>query len=127
LAKFLLSFLLTGLVLLQPLVRIGTLAVFSAKQKEIALKLCEKKDIPGNTCQGRCQLKKELKKISETERKSNATDKPDPEKQFFTRTTNLPRPVTAMDISVQHNWAAPSEVLQGHHLPLTPPPDTLVG
>jgi hypothetical protein len=40
-------------------------------QEYIAKMLCEKKEVKENTCNGHCHLKKELKKVSETENDSN--------------------------------------------------------
>jgi|GEM_PF-7079522 len=36
----------------------GTLARFNLNQTEIAQTLCVKKEVKGNTCQGKCHLKK---------------------------------------------------------------------
>lgn len=44
---------------------------FKINQDYIAKTLCEKKEEKENTCNGHCHLKKELKKISETENNSN--------------------------------------------------------
>lgn len=39
----------------------STLAQFSINQNEIAKKLCVKKDVANNTCQGKCHLAKMMK------------------------------------------------------------------
>ena len=44
---------------------------FKINQDYIAKTLCEKKEEKENTCDGHCHLKKELKKVSETENDSN--------------------------------------------------------
>ncbi len=44
---------------------------FKINQDYIAKTLCEKKEEKENTCNGHCHLKKELKKVSETENDSN--------------------------------------------------------
>ena len=44
---------------------------FKMNQDYIAKMLCEKKEEKENTCNGHCHLKKELKKVSETENDSN--------------------------------------------------------
>lgn len=41
-------------------------------QNYIAKNLCEKKEEKENTCNGHCHLKKEMKKVSETENDSTA-------------------------------------------------------
>jgi hypothetical protein len=53
---------------------ISNLAVvisFKINQDYISKTLCEKKEEKVNTCNGHCHLKKELKKVSETENESN--------------------------------------------------------
>ena len=42
---------------------------FKVHQDEIAKTLCVKKEIKGNTCNGKCFLAKELKKAAEKEKK----------------------------------------------------------
>ena len=54
--------------------RMGILALFSFQQTEIAKTSCVKRNIKGNTCQGRCQLKKQLKKIKDTEKRSGVSE-----------------------------------------------------
>lgn len=44
---------------------------FKINQDYIAKTLCEKKEEKENTCNGHCHLKKELKKVSETENDPN--------------------------------------------------------
>lgn len=39
----------------------GTLVQFGLNQKEIAKTLCVKKEVPNNTCQGKCHLVKMMK------------------------------------------------------------------
>ena len=43
---------------------------FKINQDYIAKTLCEKKEVKENTCNGHCHLKKELKKVAETETES---------------------------------------------------------
>ncbi len=46
---------------------------FRFRQAEIATTLCVKKDVPNNTCQGRCHLKKMMKAGQDADRKTPAT------------------------------------------------------
>jgi len=39
---------------------------YSLNEEYIAKNLCQKKDIPSNTCNGKCHLKKQLEKTDET-------------------------------------------------------------
>jgi hypothetical protein len=68
--------------MLQPMIRLGILADFQMNKAFIAKNLCEKKAIKKNTCQGKCHLKKQLATASESEKKANATEKSNPEKQI---------------------------------------------
>lgn len=43
--------------------------VFKTNQEQIAKTMCELKEVKNNTCNGHCVLKKELKKLEDTERK----------------------------------------------------------
>jgi hypothetical protein len=58
------------LVLLQPICRMGILAHFRLNQEEISRTICIMRAVKDNSCKGRCQLKKQLKKIREAEKRS---------------------------------------------------------
>ncbi|GGG12984.1 hypothetical protein [Pontibacter amylolyticus] len=57
-------------VLVQPLSKQGIMMVYQLNRDYIASELCENRFIPGSDCQGKCHLRKELKK--DTERKKEA-------------------------------------------------------
>lgn len=76
------TFLFVFLILLQPLSRMGILALFSFQQAEIAKTSCVQRNVKGNTCQGRCQLKKQLKKVKDTEKRSGVSENPVEEFQW---------------------------------------------
>jgi len=80
--KSLIVICLSLLVMLQPMIRLGILADFQMNKAFIAKNLCEKKAIKKNTCQGKCHLKKQLAKASESEKKANTSEKSNPEKQI---------------------------------------------
>lgn len=67
------TILLLLLVLFQPLSKVWMVVSFKINQKEIAKTLCVKKAIQKNTCQGKCQLKKQLAKAEEQENKQPST------------------------------------------------------
>lgn len=68
---------LSFLVLLQTLNQTGILLTFKLRQEFIAKNLCVQRDKKVNTCNGKCHLKKELKKSAEQE---SETSKPYPAK-----------------------------------------------
>ncbi|WP_299701473.1 hypothetical protein [uncultured Pontibacter sp.] len=57
-------------VLLQPLSKQGILMVYQLNKAYVASELCENRFIPDSDCQGKCHLRKELKKDSEREKQS---------------------------------------------------------
>ncbi len=57
-------------VLVQPLSKQGILLVYQLNKAYIASELCENRFIPDSDCQGKCHLRKELKKDSEREKQS---------------------------------------------------------
>jgi hypothetical protein len=65
--KRLLSILLITGVLMQVSGSMIQLLEYSFNKGFIAARLCEKKDIPANGCEGKCHLKKELQKEAERE------------------------------------------------------------
>jgi predicted nuclease of restriction endonuclease-like (RecB) superfamily len=69
-------FILALLVLLQPLSKTWIFVSFQLNQDFIASVLCINRDIPVNTCQGKCYLKKRLKETHQDEQKqANAREK----------------------------------------------------
>lgn len=62
---------ITG-ILLQNFNRIFICIDFELKQEYIARHLCVKRDLPNNTCKGRCHLKKQLATAEEQERQKEA-------------------------------------------------------
>ena len=58
---------ITFLLFLPSISNLVVLISFKINQEYIAKTLCEKKEEKENTCNGQCHLKKELKKVSETE------------------------------------------------------------
>lgn len=67
------TILLALLIFLQPLSKIWIVVSFKINQDTIAKTLCVKKEIKGNTCQGKCYLKKQLDKTDEEEQKKVPT------------------------------------------------------
>ncbi len=59
------------IILLQFFGKVSVFVSFKINQKYIASNICEKKDIPQNTCEGNCFLKKELQKEVEKAKKSS--------------------------------------------------------
>ncbi|WP_242928822.1 hypothetical protein [Pontibacter vulgaris] len=59
----------------QPLSKTGTYLLFQANRAYIASQLCEQRHFPLSDCQGKCYLKKQLKKAAEREQKTPATQK----------------------------------------------------
>ncbi|SIT74807.1 hypothetical protein [Pontibacter indicus] len=57
-------------VLVQPLSKQGIMAVYQLNKAYIASELCENRFIPESDCQGKCHLRKELKKDAEREKES---------------------------------------------------------
>lgn len=73
----LLSIMLITGILMQVSGSMIQLLEYSFNKEFIAARLCEKKDVPANGCEGKCHLKKELQK--ETEREADSpqqTSKP---------------------------------------------------
>lgn len=68
-----LSFFLLLTVSIQLMHRTGILAHFSVNQAEIARTICVKKNVTGNTCQGKCHLKKMLKASEDADARAPAT------------------------------------------------------
>ncbi|GAB3204645.1 hypothetical protein ABID22_002488 [Pontibacter aydingkolensis] len=52
----------------QPMSKTGIYMLFQANRIYISSTLCEQRQIPASTCQGKCFLKKELQKESEREK-----------------------------------------------------------
>ncbi|MEJ8800811.1 hypothetical protein [Pontibacter sp. H249] len=52
----------------QPMSKTGIYMLFQANRTYISSALCEQRQIPASTCQGKCFLKKELTKESEREK-----------------------------------------------------------
>lgn len=71
------TILLALLIFLQPLSKIWIVVSFKINQDIIAKTLCIKKEIKGNTCQGKCHLKKQLDKADEEEQKQAPTNQKD--------------------------------------------------
>jgi hypothetical protein len=61
--------LLVGLILLQPFNKVWILISFKINQERIAQTLCEQREIKNNTCEGKCHLEKQLKKVDQEEQK----------------------------------------------------------
>jgi len=83
--------------------RIGIIASFQLNQARIAKELCEKKLIAANTCQGKCHLKKQLKKIAEAERKANSEQETSIEKQMPFKQVVIPNCVI-QDLNPVNHW-----------------------
>jgi len=94
---------LSILVLVQPMARIGVLASFQLNQARIAKDLCEKRLVSANTCQGKCHLRKQLKKIAEAERKANSEQETATEKQIPIKPLILPTLVFNELGSIHHS------------------------
>lgn len=56
---------LVVILVVQPLRQLIVVANFELRQSVIAATVCVKKDIPGNTCQGKCQLRKQLEQSAD--------------------------------------------------------------
>ena len=120
--KSLFTLFLTSLILLQPMLRFGITLSFQLNQKEIAKSLCVKKNIQGNTCQGKCYLKKQLKKAEEAEKKAAASIA-DLEKQLASDHLTLKRPHMKICGYLQSFPENTIPTLQGFYtLPFQPPP-----
>lgn len=70
--KQILSFLIIFVFLIGSFSRSLLLLNFELRQVYFANILCEKKDVPNNSCQGVCHLNKELKAQDEQERKQGS-------------------------------------------------------
>ncbi len=66
--------LLTLLIFLQPFSKIWIVVYFKIHQESIAKTLCVKKEIKGNTCQGKCHLKKQIDNSDQKEQKQIPTN-----------------------------------------------------
>ena len=73
--RFILPFLFIVSLLIQTFSKQFVVLQFQINQSEIAKTLCVKKEVEGNTCQGKCHLKKELNKLDSTEKKQGASKK----------------------------------------------------
>jgi hypothetical protein len=82
---------LSILVLVQPMARLGILASFQLNKARIAKTQCEKRLNAANTCQGKCQLRKQLKEISEAEKKANTEQASSVEKQISPKAIQIPQ------------------------------------
>lgn len=69
------AIILATLIFLQPFSKIWIVVSFKINQESIAKTLCIKKEIKGNTCQGKCHLKKQLDKADDEEKKQTQTNK----------------------------------------------------
>lgn len=120
--KSLFALFLASLILLQPMLRFGIMLSFELNQKAIAKSLCVKKNIQGNTCQGKCFLKKQLKKAEEAEKKA-ASSLADLEKQLASDHLTLKMPHLNFCGYVQ---SFPENTIPTHQgfciLPYQPPP-----
>jgi hypothetical protein len=65
----LLHIFLSACILFQSLVGAFLVLSYEWQKKEIAATLCVNKNLPAKNCQGKCYLKKQLKKAEETEKK----------------------------------------------------------
>ncbi|WP_242920152.1 hypothetical protein [Pontibacter liquoris] len=65
--------------LVQPCSKTGLYVLFRANQTYIASHLCEKRHVPGATCQGKCYLKKQLAKDSASKQRHPRTLAPTPD------------------------------------------------
>ncbi len=73
--KITLLYCLILIILLQFFGKVGIFVSFKINQKYIASNICEKKDIPQNSCEGRCFLKKELQKEKQQAEESKDNNK----------------------------------------------------
>lgn len=74
-SKLTLLYCLMLIILLQFFGKVSVFVSFKMNQKYIANNICEKKDIPQNTCEGGCFLKKELQKEAEKAEKTKNNNK----------------------------------------------------
>ena len=63
-------------VLVQPLSKQGIMAVYQLNKDYIATELCENRFIPESDCQGKCHLRKELKRTRSARRSHRASNRP---------------------------------------------------
>ncbi|MBK9636745.1 MAG: hypothetical protein IPO63_02620 [Bacteroidetes bacterium] len=70
--KLIFSFLLIMVFLIGSISRSILLLDYELRQDYFASVLCEKKEVPNNTCKGGCHLNKELKAQDEQERKQGS-------------------------------------------------------
>ena len=112
---------LSLLVLLQPMTRLGILAHFQVNKAYIAKNLCEKKAIKKNTCQGKCHLKKQMAKASETENRTNISEKSSLEKQILEELPHLEFIAFEENIQILHatcyHLILPESIVEAHFQP----------
>ena len=116
------SVLLLLLILTQPLFRLGIFYSFKINQKSIALNLCEKRMVNFNTCQGRCFLKKQLKKADESARKVGIELGSEFEKQILLAGFLLPKPAICSAIPLDFWSELKTEINSVCFGPEAPPP-----
>ncbi|MCZ2102144.1 MAG: hypothetical protein LC107_11465 [Chitinophagales bacterium] len=92
---------LVSLMLLQPFSKISIVFSFKINQKEIAEKLCSQKEEKHNTCQGKCLLKKEIKKADEQEKKQAPNQQKDKYETLFCQHLPLIEPLYMVKITQQ--------------------------
>jgi hypothetical protein len=122
--KFVSVSILAILILVQPLARIGILASFQLNKDYVARNLCEKKSVKGNSCQGKCHLKKQLKKAEESEKKS-ANGSVELEKQMAGNPAEIGWSTRQLLERIPFRWAALEQTQTGFGMPLTQPPPFL--
>lgn len=95
--------------------------VFKTNQEQIAKTMCELKKVKNNTCNGHCVLKKELKKLEDTERKIENSIKEKAELVFVLFQLNINTLSTFLNIRKKeiffHNGKTKIVVLPFFHPP----------
>jgi len=101
--------------------RLGILAHFQVNKAYIAKNLCEKKAIKKNTCQGKCHLKKQMAKASETENRTNISEKSSLEKQILEELPHLEFIAFEENIQILHatcyHLILPESIVEAHFQP----------
>lgn len=73
--KLLYSIIISTLLLFPSLGNVFVYVTFKVNQDEISKTLCVKKEVKNNTCNGKCYLVKQLKKVTEKEKQESSSVK----------------------------------------------------
>lgn len=101
--KYLTIIIILLLISLQPISKLWIVVSFQLNQKEIAKKLCVKKEVKNNTCQGKCHLKKQINEAEEQEGKQTPLPQKDKsETSYYYLISNIISTKNLYVISYKH-------------------------